>query len=388
MRDGVAWAIQVLLLSFIKESFGYRQQSVVPLDQIDYDLGTIRETGQVINWPSSGVLRAVGEVGGVAFGPSGEHFIFHRSNRGWKQDDFEGDVYRQDLQDYPIESSTILVFAKNITKGRPVRTFGANMFYVPHGIHVCHKGHIWVTDIALHQVFKIDGATGEILMSLGEAFKPGHDNKHFCKPTSVQVAANGEIFVADGYCNSRIMKFNQKGEFIGKFGRQEDRNGKLTPDELSIPHDLVLFEKKNELCVADREHSRIVCYNAGLNGEDANLGKLIRIIDLYDYGTVYGLDIFPKTEMLVALCNNDKESTMGSSLIYYDLQQGKVVGTFQYPGANGFGHGHAIAVDKALGHTMVGSLTHQCAARYGCEMQRVPSAFRPRNIWLFYHIPR
>ena len=34
---------------------------------------------------------------------------------------------------------------------------------------------------------------------LGTAFVPGNDEKHFCKPTSVAVASNGVIFVADGY---------------------------------------------------------------------------------------------------------------------------------------------------------------------------------------------
>ena len=50
---------------------------------------------------------------------------------------------------------------------------------------------------------------------LGEAFVPGSDEKHFCQPTSVAVSeATGTFFVADGYCNSRILKFNKDGKLL------------------------------------------------------------------------------------------------------------------------------------------------------------------------------
>lgn len=47
---------------------------------------------------------------------------------------------------------------------------------------------------------------------LGQRFEPGNDMKHFCQPTSVAVLPNGEIVVADGYCNSRIVLFDTKGK--------------------------------------------------------------------------------------------------------------------------------------------------------------------------------
>lgn len=39
------------------------------------------------------------------------------------------------------------------------------------------------------------------ILELGEKLVPGNDEKHFCKPTDVAVAKNGDFFVADGYCN-------------------------------------------------------------------------------------------------------------------------------------------------------------------------------------------
>lgn len=69
----------------------------------------------------------------------------------------------------------------------------------------------------MFQVLKYD-KNFKMLMKLGEALKPGSDNKHFCKPTDVAVASNGHFFVADGYCNSRVMKFDEHGKLLAKFG--------------------------------------------------------------------------------------------------------------------------------------------------------------------------
>ncbi len=73
--------------------------------------------------------------------------------------------------------------------------------------------------ITVIEVFKF--ARGDLkkpLLTLGVAKEPGNDHRHFCKPTDVAVAKNGHFFVADGYCNSRIMKFDEKGELLAVFG--------------------------------------------------------------------------------------------------------------------------------------------------------------------------
>lgn len=51
-------------------------------------------------------------------------------------------------------------------------------------------------------------------MIFGIRFEPGSDARHLCKPTSIAVATTGEIFVADGYCNSRILKYNAAGGLL------------------------------------------------------------------------------------------------------------------------------------------------------------------------------
>lgn len=94
-------------------------------------------------------------------------------------------------------------------------------FYMPHGLTVDHEDNVWITDVALHQVMKFGpkGSKNEAQMILGTAFLPGKTNKKFCKPTSVAVLPDGDFFVADGYCNARIIKFSKFGELILEWGQ-------------------------------------------------------------------------------------------------------------------------------------------------------------------------
>ena len=100
---------------------------------------------------------------------------------------------------------------------------------MPHGLSVDHEGNVWLTDVALHQVFKFPPGGGDKpSLSLGMELQPGSGKDHFCKPTDVAVdVMTGDIFVADGYCNSRIVKFSAAGDYILEWGKASsyvDRN--------------------------------------------------------------------------------------------------------------------------------------------------------------------
>lgn len=57
-------------------------------------------------------------------------------------------------------------------------------------------------------------------MTFGQKFKHGAGVSKLCMPTSVAVARNGDIFIGDGYCNSRVLKFNYRGELVRLFPQQ------------------------------------------------------------------------------------------------------------------------------------------------------------------------
>jgi len=52
----------------------------------------------------------------------------------------------------PISSNTILTIDKD--SGKVLDAWGANMFFLPHMITIDSENNIWVTDVAMHQVFQ------------------------------------------------------------------------------------------------------------------------------------------------------------------------------------------------------------------------------------------
>lgn len=266
---------------------------------------------EVTNWPSTN-LR-VGQITAVAINPDGNPVIFHRGDRIWNEDTFNDANHYQENQDEPIKEDTILTISAqdgSISDGT-----GGGMFYLPHGMTIDHHGNTWVTDVAMHQVFKFKPNSLYPSITLGQRFQPGVLPGYLCKPTAVAVASTGEFFVADGYCNSRIIKYNAAGRILRVIPQP--------PEFLSlqVPHGLTLLEHLDILCIADRENMRVVCPKAGLKSskgegtpaatiQEPDLG---RVFDVAAYGDfvyavngptsamlpVQGFTIDPLTESIV-----------------------------------------------------------------------------------------
>nr|XP_020456708.1 peptidyl-glycine alpha-amidating monooxygenase isoform X1 [Monopterus albus] len=213
---------------------------------------------QVSSWPQSPLQ--LGQVSGLALDSESNLVIFHRGDHHWGADSFNSQGRYQQRSLGPIQQSTILVV--DPSKGKILKASGRNMFYLPHGITTDKENNYWVTDVALHQVLKVssDGRDRTLLV-LGEAFTPGSDNNHFCQPTDVAVdTETGNIFVSDGYCNARIMKFSADGTYLSEWGAGSSDRRRRVP--FQIPHSLVFLPDRQEVCVADRENGRIQCFIA------------------------------------------------------------------------------------------------------------------------------
>lgn len=211
----------------------------------------------------------LGQVVSVALDSRGLLYIFHRGPRKWDDDTFdEGDRFRNADKLGPIKEPTVVVV--NRSSSAVVRTFGAGLFYLPHGITVDKADNVWLTDVALHQVLRFDkhNFTKPALV-VGTRLQPGQDSNHFCKPTSVAVLPDGSFFVADGYCNSRIMAFSPKGDFLHSWGS--------AAGNFQVPHSLTLVND-SLLCCADRERARIECFRP------ADGQSLLTIKDIPDFG--------------------------------------------------------------------------------------------------------
>jgi len=74
----------------------------------------------------------------------------------------------------------------------------------------------------------------------------------FCRPTDVAWDPQGNIFVSDGYCNNRVVKFDKNGRFLAQAGSERAGNG---PGQFNLPHGLQVDGKGN-VWVADRTNNR------------------------------------------------------------------------------------------------------------------------------------
>ncbi|XP_069446303.1 peptidyl-glycine alpha-amidating monooxygenase isoform X4 [Ovis canadensis] len=212
---------------------------------------------EALDWP--GVYLLPGQVSGVAVDPQNNLVIFHRGDHVWDGNSFDSKFVYQQRGLGPIEEDTILVIDPN--NAAVLQSSGKNLFYLPHGLSIDKDGNYWVTDVALHQVFKLDPKSQEgPLLTLGRSMQPGSDQNHFCQPTDVAVDPDtGTIYVSDGYCNSRLVQFSPSGKFITQWG-EASLESSPKPGQFRVPHSLALVPPLGQLCVADRENGRIQCF--------------------------------------------------------------------------------------------------------------------------------
>lgn len=123
-----------------------------------------------------------------------------------------------------------------------------------HNLKVDPEGNIWIATWRLGVVYKCS-PEGKVLMVLGTYNERGTDQKHFGDPNDMLITPAGDIFVADGEVNSRIVHFDPKGNFIKEWGKM----GK-GPGEFVCPHSLAM-DSKGLLYVGDRGNTRIQIFD-------------------------------------------------------------------------------------------------------------------------------
>jgi peptidylamidoglycolate lyase len=194
-------------------------------------------------WPNLPEDFILGNPTGLGIDSDNNIVIFHRASRVWSEQ----------MPETKIQENTIVKLDKET--GELLNSWGADLFIMPHGLDVDKDNNIWVSDVALHQVFKFS-PDGNLLLTLGKPKVPGNDAEHFNLPTDVAVADDGSFYVSDGYGNSRIVKFSKEGEYLFEWGTMGNKSG-----EFNIPHGIDL-DKYGNIYVADRENNRIQKFDA------------------------------------------------------------------------------------------------------------------------------
>lgn len=171
--------------------------------------------------------------------------------------------------------------------GKLQRTWGANMFVRPYDMIVDRFGYLWIIDLTQNFVGKFT-EDGKQLMTIGQKGVAGDNSSHdtFNGPCGLAVAKNGDIFIADGYTNSRIMKFDKNGKFLMMIGGTKGSE----IGQFNVPHH-VLIDSKDELVIQDRVNKRIQFWTQD--------GKFIKQWTDIEFGRPSGFAILPDDTIYV-----------------------------------------------------------------------------------------
>ena len=253
-----------------------------------------------------------GRVSAVATDSNNHVFVFHR-----------GDV-----------ADPIIVFD---SEGSYLRSFGRDMdFGNEHGMRVDRYDNVWVTDNANHTVMKFSN-DGELLMKLGIEGQAGTTDETFDRPADIAFGLNDELYVADGYGNSRVVKYDAEGNFVKTWGTPGS-----APGEFDLVHS-VAVDSRGNVYASDRENNRIQIFDS----EGNFLGMWTHL------GATQNIFITPDDEVWVITHRDNVENitydTLAGRIMRVDIDTGEILGAMESPG-------HWIDVSHT-GEFFVGSLT-------------------------------
>jgi DNA-binding beta-propeller fold protein YncE len=137
------------------------------------------------------------------------------------------------------------------------RSWGEGFVRRAHGITIGPDGTIWLTD-DLHHTVRQFTPDGKLLLTLGDPDKPSsaHGGKPFNRPTHVAISPRtGDVYVSDGYGNSRVHKYDPKGRLLKSWGEPG-----TDPGCFNIPHNIAT-DAGGRVYVADRENSRVQVFD-------------------------------------------------------------------------------------------------------------------------------
>ena len=160
--------------------------------------------------------------------------------------DSKGRVYACNRGEHPV-----VVFDSD---GHFLASWGEDVIMDSHGIFIDHDDDVYIVDRDAHQVLKFT-SEGDLLLVLGDKGCPSEETP-FNHPADVTVSSTGDIYVSDGYANSRVHKFSTDGKYLLSWGIPGS-----SPGAFRVPHGIAMSEA-GRVYVADRENNRIQLFTS------------------------------------------------------------------------------------------------------------------------------
>ena len=207
-----------------------------------------------------------GEVPGVAVNSKGHVFVFTRSNSA------TGPAYAP-------TAAQLLEFGP---KGEFLREIGKGLYAwsFAHSVRIDKDDNIWAIDKGSDMIIKFNQA-GQVIWVFGrrkesaDAETKAWENVNpplppvdglFRQPTDVAWDSEGNIYISDGYVNSRVAKYDKHGDWVKSWG--ENGTG---PGQFRLPH-AIAVDRNNNVYVGDRSNRRIQVFDTD--------GKFLRMFTI------------------------------------------------------------------------------------------------------------
>jgi len=149
----------------------------------------------------------------------------------------------------------VIVFDR---EGKFLRSWGEGVFRRPHGITIGPDGSLWLTD-DMHHTIRQFTPEGKLLLTIGNPDQAStlHGGKPFNRPTHVALCPRtGDVYISDGYGNSRVHKFDPRGRHLVSWGEPG-----TDPGCFNIPHNIAT-DAEGLVYVADRENHRVQIFDS------------------------------------------------------------------------------------------------------------------------------
>ena len=141
----------------------------------------------------------------------------------------------------------------------------------PHAIYINpydKDKYVWLVDDYRHAIFKFTHDMKKLVQTIGTVNEHGSDGTHFYRPTYLAWLPDSTMFVADGYVNTRVAKFDKNGKFIMDWGQKGTPPNETRPGYFNGVHGLGIDLPTDRVFVNDRNNHRIQVFDT--NGKFLN----------------------------------------------------------------------------------------------------------------------